>query len=165
MVPGNWPTIQKTSKTARATSGETKRRTNLISSYDAIMVRHPPSPLDEEVLATNLGICESCLGRPCLLPLGHSYFVLVSQVRSSRSYGTFAECRKQKVHLYLGDLVVGNISEALATEDLLQCNTEPDLTAKAGGTAAEGKRHLVILLTGLPGCGKSFTGRALQKTS
>ncbi len=58
---------------------------------------------------------------------------------------------------------MGNISEVLATEDLLQCNTEPDLTAKAGGTAGAGERHLVILHTGLPGCGKSVTSRMLRQ--
>ena len=92
--------------------------------------------------------------------MGHSYFDLVS--RSSKSYGIFAQCRKQRVQLYSGDLVEGHISEAFANEDLLRCNTEPYLTAKASGTATEGKRHLVIRLTGLPGCGASVTSRMLR---
>ncbi len=51
----------------------------------------------QEVIATNLGMYEACLGRRCLLPVDHPYFARAREVERSRSPNIFASMRCSRV--------------------------------------------------------------------
>ncbi len=94
----------------------------------------------QEVIATNLGICEACLGRRCLLPVDHAYFASVREVERSRSPSVDAFVKCSRVAYYLGDLVrayvdadISKVQETLPSRENEELVAPPAPTAEAGG--------------------------------
>ena len=56
---------------------------------------------DESGEASNPGVCESCLGRCCLLRHNHPYIVMLYDVSIARSHGAFIKARRERVGLYV----------------------------------------------------------------
>ena len=93
----------------------------------------------QEVPATNLGICEACLGRRCLLPVGHACFASAREVERSTSPSVYALVRRCRVAYYLGDLVQAyadadrsKVQDTLPSRENDELVAPPDPTAQAG---------------------------------
>ncbi len=95
---------------------------------------------NQEVIATNLGICEACLGHRCLLPTDHAQFAGAREVERSRSPSVFALVRRCRVGFYLGDLVrayvdadISKVPDTLPRRENEELAAPPDPTAAPGG--------------------------------
>ncbi len=131
-----------------AVSSVAPRLPNLLGSLRCIAC-------SQAVLATNLGICESCLGRRCLLPTDHAYFASLREVERSRSPSVVALARRCRVGFYLGDLVracvgadISNVQDTLPSRENEELAAPPDPTAEAGGTNREERNHIMVAVVG-----------------
>ena len=108
-------------------------------------------------------MCEACLGR--------EYFAMTREVERSRSYGVFANARRIRVALNLGEIATIEMCsdqeevsrDAMPNKENEDPEPRPSLPAEAGGKDRRQREHIMVAIAGPPGCGTSSVARKLQR--